>query len=164
MDRRMHSSQVERSEQGVALLLTILLLLIVSAIGVSSLNRAGDELQVASTSRRQLTNVAAAEAALKLVGQQLFNAQAGTGTANAPILVADFAPEMGRNTVVRTGTIGDDGTAKEIQFIGTAGGESGDLRIGYQPSKRRIYRVNVVATDPSGGNVQLQAQFSVRGN
>ncbi len=158
MDRRMNSSQVERSEQGVALLL------IVSAIGVSSLNRAGDELQVASTSRRQLTNVAAAEAALKLVGQQLFNAQAGTGAANAPILVDNFAPEMGLNTVVRTGTIGDDGTAKEIQFIGTAGGESGDLRIGYQPSKRRIYRVNVVAPDPSGGTVQLQAQFSVRGN
>ncbi len=164
MDRPMHHLEIERSEQGVALLLTILLLLIVSAIGVSSLNRAGDELQVGSASRRQLTNVAAAEAALKLVGQQLFQAQAGTGVANAPILVADFAPEMGRNTIVRTGTIGDDGTAKEIQFIGTAGGESGDLRIGYQPSKRRIYRVTVVAPDPSGGNVHLQAQFSVRGN
>ncbi len=164
MQPSMHPGENERSERGVALLLTILLLLIVSAIGVSSLNRAGDELQVASASRRQLRNVAAAEAALKLVGQQLFDAQAGTTAANSPIMVNNFAPEMGLNTVVRTGTIGDDGTAKPIEFIGTAGGESGDLRIGYQPSKRRIYRVNVVATDPSGGNVQLQAQFSVRGN
>ena len=164
MHRRMNHSEIERSESGVALLLTILLLLIVSAIGVSSLNRAGDELQVSSASRRQLRNVAAAEAALKLVGQQLFNAQAGSAAASAPILVNNFAPELGMNTVIRTGTIGDDGTPKQIQFIGTAGGESGDLRVGYQPSKRRIYRVNVVATDPSGGNVQLQAQFSVRGN
>ena len=157
-------SETERSESGVALLLTILLLLIVSAIGVSSLNRAGDELQVASASRRQLRNVAAAEAALKLVGEQLFQAQGGSTAASAPILVNNFAPEMGSNTIVRTGTIGDDGTAKEVQFIGTASGANGDLRVGYQPTKRRIYRVNVVATDPSGGNVQLQAQFSVRGN
>ena len=162
MNRCMNHGEVERSERGVALLLTILLLLIVSAIGVSSLNRAGDELQVGAASRRQLRNVAAAEAALKLVGQQLFDAQSTTA-ASAPIIENNFATEMGLNTVVRTGTIGDDGTAKTIDYIGTATSGAGELRVGYQPPQRLIYRVNVVATDPSGGNVQLQAQFSVRG-
>ena len=157
-------SENARSERGVALLLTILLLLVLSAIGVSSLNRAGDELTESSGSRRRLRNVAAAEAGLKMVGQALFNAQATSGTAIGAINITNFSPEMGLNTVVRTGTIGDDGTPQPVQFIGTAGGENGDLRVGYQPSKRRIYRVNIVASDPSGGNVQLQAQFSVRGN
>ena len=159
-----HHNQTERTESGVALLLTILLLLIVSAIGVSSLNRAGDELTDSSGSRRRLRNVAAAEAGLKMVGQALFDAQATTGAAISSINVTNFASEMGLSTIVRTGTIGDDGTPQPVQFIGTAGGENGDLRVGYQPSKRRIYRVNIVASDPSGGNVQLQAQFSVRGN
>ena len=157
MNPRMQTSEGERSERGVALILTILLLLIVSAIAVSSLNRAGDELQVGSASRRQLRNVAAAEAALKLVGQQLLT-QPET-TANAPIIVSNFAPDMGSNTTVRTGTIGDS-VPKEIELVGYTDKQ---LIMG-SPSftGRRIYRVTVVASDPSGGNVQLEAQFSVR--
>ena len=158
MNSRTNHGEMERSERGVALILTILLLLIVSAIGVSSLNRAGDELQVGSTSRRQLRNVAAAEAALKMVGQQLLTAQSTTA-AEAPIMVNNFSPEMGLNTVVRTGFIGDGGAAGKVELVGVSGQQ---LIIGQAGQGRRIYRVTVVAEDPSGGNVQLQAQFSVR--
>jgi hypothetical protein len=155
----------ERSESGIALLLTILMLLLVSAIGVSSLNRAGDELTVGGASRRQVRNVAAAEAALKLVGSQLAAAQTGTAPPSTPIYLPSFVSELGgRNTLVRTGTIADGGTPQPIQPIGTGSVSGGDLRVNYAPARRLVYRVNVVATDPSGGNVQLQAQFSVRQN
>jgi hypothetical protein len=155
----MQTSEGERSERGVALILTILLLLIVSAIAVSSLNRAGDELQVGGNARRQLRNVAAAEAALKMVGQQLLQAQSEQA-AKAPIMVSNFAPDMGNNTIVRTGSVGDDGYAKEIELVGYT--EKALVIGGQAPPGRRIYRVTVVASDPSGGNVQLEAQFSVR--
>jgi Tfp pilus assembly protein PilX len=154
---RTNHGEMERSERGVALILTILLLLIVSAIGVSSLNRAGDEVQVGATSRRQLRNVAAAEAALKLVGQQLLTAQTATAAENP--IVENFSPEMGLNTRVRTGFIGDGGAPAKVELVGVSGQQ---LIVGQPGQGRRIYRVTVVAEDPSGGNVQLQAQFSVR--
>jgi len=151
-------------EAGIALLLTILMLLMVSAIGVSALNRAGDETTVASASRRQVTNVAAAEAALKLVGDQLRSAQAGSAPASTPVYMPSFVTETnGMTTLIRSGTIGNPNPTP-ITPVGTASISGGDLRVGYGAAPRLIYRVNVVATDPSGGNVQLQAQYAVRQN
>jgi hypothetical protein len=149
-------------ERGVALLLTILTLLLVSALGISALNRAQDERTSSSTSRRKITNVAAAEAALKLVERQLAAAQSGAAPASTPIDIPAFVTEMGGlSTRIRTGTVGD-GAAQQIVPIGLAADKSGDLRVGRGAAPRLIYRVNVVASHPTGANVQLQAQFSVK--
>jgi len=157
------SSRHER-EGGIALLLVIMMLLLVSALGIAALNRAGDEMSEGSSSRRQVRNLAAAEAGLKLVGAQLAAAQAGSAPPSTPIYVTDFVTESGGlSTQVRTGRLTDT-TAQPITPVGTAAASGGDLRVGYGAAPRLIYRVNVVATDPSGGNVQLQAQFSVKQN
>ncbi len=158
------SNDPNASESGIALLLAILMLLMVSAIGISALNRAEDESFVSGASRRQVTNVAAAEAALKLVGAQLQTAQAGSAPPSTPISVSAFTTEIsGMPIALRSGVIGDP-TAHQITPIGTASVSGGDLRVGYGAAPRLIYRINVVASDPTGGSVQLQAQYAVRQN
>ena len=152
-------------ESGIALLLTILMLLLVSAIGVSALNRAGDEQVVSAASRRQVTNVAAADAALTLVGNQLASSQVGAAPASTPLNLPTFVTDStGLSTSIRTGTIGDPNPQSIIPIGTAAASDGGDLRVGKGAAPRLIYRVNVVATDPSGGNVQLQAQYAVRQN
>lgn len=149
------------NESGIALLLTILMLLLVSAVGVSALNRAGDENTVATASRRQVTNMAAAEGALKMAEAQLLAAQAGTPTPTTSINFPNFIQENnGRATSVRSGTVGNS-AAVPIEPIGTRPVQGGDARYG-KAMVRLIYRVSVVATGPRGGNVQLEAQYAVR--
>jgi len=151
-------------ESGIALLLAILMLLMISAIGVSALNRAGDESIVAGASRRKLTNVAAAEAALKIVGQQLQAAQASSSLSSPPLNLADFVVESNGSPIsIRSGTI-DNPTALPINPVGVAPDKGGDLRMGKETPPRLIYRINVVASDRTGGNAQLQAQYAVRQN
>jgi len=151
-------------EQGIALLLTILLLLLVSAIGVSALNRAGDEQVEARASRRQVANLAAAEAALKSVDDQLRRFPPGSPAAQAPIQNTSFSPTgTGLATTYRTGRREDPGP-QPLPDPRTAHG-GGDLRQGNAASTvgmRLIYRTTVTAQDPSGGVVQLRAQYAVR--
>lgn len=163
-DPALHESRraTANGERGIALLITILILLLVSAIGISALNRASDENLSAAASRRQVTNMAAAEAAMKLVERQLRTAQGGASNAKAPISIPNFIPEQsGLSTAIRTGTIGTP-APQEIDLVGTVRDEDQDMRIG-RSVPRFIYRARVVATDPGGGNVQIHAQFGVRG-
>lgn len=67
-----HESKLQ-SEAGVALILTVMLLLLVSALGLSALQHAGDEKTVAASSRKKLSLVYAADAALSVASDQLLN-------------------------------------------------------------------------------------------
>ena len=172
-------------ESGVALILTVLILLLflgqgmsvswmilglvmllVSAIGVSALNRAGDEKAISTASRRQIANLAAADAGLRVVRAKLESVAGSSAALNQSIEIDDTSmfldPHSNLPTHIRTGTIG--GGVDTIEQLGTGGIEAGDeLSVGAnQASTRRaVYRVNITATDPSGGNTQVQAQFSV---
>jgi Tfp pilus assembly protein PilX len=149
-------------ESGIALVVTVLLLLLVSAIGISALNRAGDEKIVSTVSRRQVSNLSAAEAGLRLVQAQLENNTVGIPPDTALSRPGLFQDVSGLFTGVRSGTV-DTATAQKIQPVGYTIPDGSEVRTGGGgAAPRLVYRVNVVASDPSGGNVQVQAQFSVR--
>lgn len=161
--------RARREESGIALVVTVLLLLLVSAIGISAMNRAGDERVISTASRRQLANLAAAEAGMRIISEQLRSAGSGTGAPtvqiNLPSVDLFKDPVSGLYTKVRSGQIGSS-AIEPIRSIGgsQAGQEEGDeLSAGKNSAsgRRMVYRVNVTATDPSGGNTQVQAQFSV---
>jgi len=168
-------AELESAQSGMALLLTVLVLLMVSAIGISALNRAGDENAIASSSRRKLTTLQAAEAGLKLISDR-FQPVPGQATVSVPAPLNEpnmIVDHSGFATAVRSGTI-ESSVPSQITRVGqtrdsgiSENGEAAasELRIsggGSGTGYRFIYRVEVVATDPGGGNVQLQSQFSVR--
>lgn len=160
----------ERSEAGMALLITVVILLMVSAIGISALNRASDETAIAGSSRRKLTTLQAAEAGLSMVSDEFAVSSVVPQPVNNTSMIVDVT---GLKTGVRTGTIDSSVPAQIIRVgqtrdtgVDSSGKSKGsELRItggGSGNGWRYIYRVEVVATDPGGGNVQLQSQWSVR--
>lgn len=160
-------------EHGLALLVTVMLLLLISAIGLTALNHAQSENMVAGSSRRKLTTLYAADALLNVVASQLANPTV-SGPAIVPVDRPQFLPvysnvdasggggTTGLFTSARTGTI-DNMAPQPIDRIGTADpGDGEDIRVGAgAPIARGVYRVSVVANEPGGGNVQLQAQYVV---
>jgi len=159
-------------EQGIALLITVMLLLMVSAIGITALNRAGGEESLQKNSTRKAHTLAAAEAGVNMITNRLFLMQstnsAVIGVAqnltdplvplDQPQLIQD---EYGFWTPVRTGTV-DSAVPQPLERKDAKTPEGYTLNVGEQPWVWRIYRASVVATDPGGGNVQIQTQYRVR--
>lgn len=150
-----------KGEQGIALIITVLLLLMISAIGIAALQHAGDERTVGASSRRKLLTVHAADAAMNVMADRLRTGTPSQPNFTAPMDVPNFmqAPN-GLPIAVRSGTT-DSGVAMPVLKVGTAAASGGQLNIGSVSQSYGIYRVGIVATDPGGGRAQLQAQFKV---
>jgi Tfp pilus assembly protein PilX len=164
--RRQRDTEPQSSEAGMALLITVIVLLLVSAIGISALNRAGDETAVAGSSRRKISTLQAANAGLAMLEKQ-FEPVMGQAALIVPPPLNErelMVDHNGLATSVRSGTI-ETSVPQPIKRVGQSQDRSNELRAGSTGGRARfIYRVEVVATDPSGGNVQLQSQFSVVDN
>lgn len=177
MDRQ---NQSLRSEQGIALLVTVILLLMVSAIGLTALNRAGDEESLQRNSTRKTHTLAAAEAGVNMitnrllqqqsVNQAVVNPAAGPGPVQGQGLADPLAPldeqqliqdDFGFWTPVRTGTV-DSAVPQPIERKDAKTPDGYTLNAGEQPWVWRIYRATVVASDQGGGNVQVQTQYRVK--
>ena len=161
-----------RGEQGIALLITVMLLLMVSAIGITALNRAGSEESLQKNSTRKAHTLAAAEAGVNMITNRLFLMQATNSAVVLPGLALSdpLAPldqpqliqdEYGFWTPVRTGTV-DSAVAQPLERKDSMTPPGYTLNVGEQPWVWRIYRATVVATDPGGGNVQIQTQYRVK--
>ena len=159
-----------RSEEGIALLMTVMLLLIVSAMAVAALDRVRDEQQSTKNSVRYVANFSAAEAGLAMVKAQLEGPQVNGYPDTSPLDRRNFiknATEADNpfGVSLRTGTI-DNATPIQIEKVGEDISEGGasEMRAGaiIPGSSKLIYRVNVVAEDPGGGHTQIQAQFAVQ--
>ena len=68
-------SHLVQSQQGIALVITVLLLLMISALGLAALRHAGDESTIAASSRRKLAVVYAADAAMNMMAERLLNGE-----------------------------------------------------------------------------------------
>ena len=144
-----------REERGVALLIAVIMLLLISAIGIAALQHAREESTGGGRSRHHTRNLHAADGVLSLVVQQL--AAENPQNRQLPVDFANFIqdPTSGVWTRGRTGTP-DNPAAQPIRHCGNAT-RSGDA-LGQFP--RNIYCVNVLASD-TGGRVGLQAQYAV---
>ena len=152
-------SALAREESGIALLIAVVLMLMVSAIALQALNRARDEGVGSASSRRKVSTLVAADAMLALVKNQLMTSTTQFPDTN-PIDEVDFIEYAnGLATSVRTGTIANP-TAQSIVKVGQTQREGSQLNVNAPNTfSYGVYRTGVVATDPSGGSVQLQAQF-----
>jgi len=144
-----------REESGVALLIAVILLLLISAIGIAALQHAKEESSGSGRSRHHTRNLHAAEGILQLVVQQL--TEVNPANRQLPVDFANFIqdPVSGFWTSGKTGTE-EAAAAEAIRHCGNSS-RSGDA-IGQFP--RNIYCVNALASD-GGGRVGLQAQYAV---
>ena len=180
-----HQISKLNSEAGVALILTVMLLLLVSALGLSALQHAGNEHTVSASSRKKLSLVYAADAALNVASDQLLNSGAqypvyqidGIECANMGMVwyAQDVDPNTpwqgsgcglfndnsGQPVVVRTGTV-DDPTPQIVQRVGRTSGSVQQINVNAAGTiSYGIYRVGVVAHEAGGGRAQVQAQITI---
>ncbi len=150
-----------RNEAGMALLLAVILMLLISAIGLGALQSATGESSAGGRSARKLRTFFAAEAGMGMVLQQLDNTKnqyPDISALDEQQLVQDA---YGGFTQVRTGTADND-VPQEVRRVGRSRQEGGALNVNSANTYTfGIYRADVVATDPAGGRVELQAQLSV---
>lgn len=150
-----------RDESGIALLIAVILMLMVSAVALSALDRARQENLGSTAGRRKVATLIAADAGLRLVEDQLLNG--GSATPNtAPLQNLSFiTASNGLATTFRTGEI-NSSTALPIMKVGGTVREGGQLNVGGSGTfSYGVYRSGVVAADPGGASVQLNAQWSV---
>ncbi len=152
--RPMNSIQM-RDQSGVALLISVILMLLISAIGIAALQHAKQESSASGRARHHTRNLHAADGVLQIVVQQL--TADNPANRQLPIDFANFIqdPISGFWTSAKTGT-DQAAPAEQIRHCGNAT-RSGDA-LGQFP--RNIYCVNVLASD-GGGRVGLQAQYAV---
>jgi len=152
------------NQEGIALIISLLFLLAVSAMGLSALSRAQDENVVGSASRRHLMHVMAADAGVKLALRQLESS--GGASLNTQALDVANVDGAGPGAIrIRSGTLGDP-ASQPIQFLQyvadpTSGGQ---LNLGSGNGgggQLAIYRVNIVADNATNAAVQVQAQIAI---
>ena len=147
-------------EAGIALIVTVLLLLLVSALGTAALQNAGNESNVSVNSRRKLTVVYSADSALNLViGKLTTNSQfPDTTPVDEPSLLTD---DGGYPISVRTGDT-QTTVPQPVLRVGRTTAPGSQLNINSSNTLSfGVYRAGVVASDSGGGRAQLQAQFIV---
>src|SRR5262245_4801128 len=109
--------QKSTNESGVALLLTIIMLLLFSAFAISSLNRVQDDSVNSGASRSYVMNISAASAGVNIALAQLKSSAGGLSVNTAPINIPDLTlTGAGQGTSIRSGVLGNS-TPQPIQFV-----------------------------------------------
>jgi len=152
-----------RDERGMALLVAIVLLLLMSALGITALQHAQTEASASGRSRRKDATLYAGEAGLSMVQQRLLSNWGGGSMASFTIDEAALVSDgFGNPIAVRTGRP-ENAAAEAIGGSGTGRAEAPDgfmLNLGNQGAQSfSAIRADVVATDSGDGMVHLQAQY-----
>lgn len=157
-------------ESGMALLIAVIVLLLMSALGLAALQHSGEEASGSGRARRKDATLYAAESGLAMIKAQVKEALRVTGpdfvvvfddattvedTFGNPIHVRSGIPSGGTlpATVgaIRVVKEGAENTEGHMLNVGASGGQSG-----FNP-----LRVDVTAMDAGNGLVHLIAQYRV---
>ena len=160
---RVNRSGVVRDERGAALLISVVLLLLMSALGITALQHAQDEASASGRSRRKDATLYAGEAGLAMVQSNLLSSYNGATmpsfTIDEPALVSDG---YGNPIAVRSGRP-ENAVPESIGGIGSGVAEAPDgylINLGNQSAQAfSAVRADIVATDTGNGTVHLQAQY-----
>ncbi len=154
-----------RDERGAALLISVVLLLLMSALGITALQHAQDEASASGRSRRKDATLYAAEAGLAQAQSIMLAGTSAPGgiapfTINAPALVSDG---HGNPIAVRSGRPTNP-VPESIDGNGSGLGETPDgYQLGAGAPVFHAVRADIVATDSGNGTVHLQAQYRLYG-
>jgi hypothetical protein len=139
-----------RDESGVALLVAVLLLLMVSAIGVAAMDHSRGDSEQSGSSRRATITFHAADAAIQRGLSQL---------QDSPARLDAFQATLADGTIYRSGARSASG-AQPIPAPETGPPPSGyaiNLGAGYLT---HVYNHTVSAFGPGNASLELQARYS----
>ncbi len=159
----MRSIQLSKptAEDGIAVLIAVILVLMISALAITTLQHSSQEAQSSGRARHQLRHLHAADGLLEVAVWQLIADEPFINQAAIDYTEFIQDPHSEVWTSVRTGTL-DAPAGQDIQKNG-----GGQPRDGYSldgPIRYFSYTVNVTASDENnatGGRLGLQAQYSV---
>jgi Tfp pilus assembly protein PilX len=138
-------------ESGMALLIALLLLLVMSAIAVSAIEHSGEESSVAGRFRRTAVTFHAADAGAQVALNRL---------SQTPPQTAAFSLNTSDGTTYRTGSK-TDSSAQPISTVGVGPPPDGYcIGVGASCYVRQIYRTPVTASSTDGSVAELEVQFS----
>lgn len=132
----------KKQPEGIALILAVLILLLMSAIGIAAIEHAGAESMLSASSRRYTQTFYAADAGLQMALGQIMESPT-----NLEPFTADL--ENGKTSI----------QGEEIVQSGIGAppeGYSLNIGTGYQS---RVYRVRVSAEGANGSTVRLEAKI-----
>jgi type IV pilus assembly PilX-like protein len=172
MTHTTHQSLVRaaRSQDGMALLIAVIVLLLMSALGLAALQHAGDEASGSGRARRKDATLYAADSGIKMIQVKLLTTYVASPTMSPvnldeptlvkdgfgnPIAIRSGAPQNGTIPAAPASIAADPNVPSE-------NAEGYMLNQGNQGSQQfRPVRADVTALDIANGMVHLQAQFSV---
>jgi len=170
-----HTNSLERrtraakAEDGMALLIAVIVLLLMSALGLAALQHASDEASGSGRSRRKDATLYAADSGLKLLQVRLLtNFVASPNmtpvSLDEPTLIKDG---YGNSIAIRSGSPENGGLPAAPAAVGPSAGPSQHaegymINTGGQGTQSfKPARADVTALDVANGMVHLQAQFTV---
>ena len=172
MDRMTRLTGRIRDERGMALLIAVILLLLMSALGVAALQHAGDEASGSGRSRRKDATLYAAEAGQAMAQARWYQStqamSSGEMTIDEPALVTDA---YGNPIAVRSGVPSASGLPTSPANLDDklkTGKGAVPSRDGFMLNQQgpntwnfRVVRADIVAQDSGNGLVHLLAQYSL---
>ena len=158
-----------RAEDGMALLIAVVVLLLMSALGLAALQHAGDEASGSGQARRKDATLYAADSGIKMIQVSLLNNVSTSSTTpvtlDQPTLITDgFGnPIPIRSGAPQNGTMPPAPVAVAPDPNQPSQPPQGFMLNQNSPNSEvfRPVRADVTALDVANGMVHLQAQFSV---
>jgi len=167
---RAEVSRAARDERGMALLIAVIVLLLMSALGLAALQHSGDEASGSGSSRRKDATLYAAESGLTMAQVRLLDKYWSSPTMS-PIIVdeAEMVEDAhGYGIAVRSGPPQNGTLPNPAVPIGATSGGSAEnaagymLNVGNQGAQSfKPVRADITALDVGNGMVHLQSQFRV---
>jgi Tfp pilus assembly protein PilX len=157
-------------EEGMALLIAVIVLLLMSALGLAALQHAGDEASGSGRARRKDSTLYAADSGIKIIQMKLLTTYVASPSMSAvnldePTLVKDA---LGNPIAIKSGAPENGTLPTAAQSIAADPNVPSENQDGYMlnqgsPASQqfRPVRADVTALDVANGMVHLQAQFSV---
>jgi type IV pilus assembly protein PilX len=141
-----------RGEQGLALIMAVLLLLLVTGIGISAIHHSGEDSMLTGSFRRRVVTFYAADAGIQFATNQV---------RQNPPLTTPFTQTLTDGTVLRSGPR-TAGSAEPLTSLGYGPPPDGTcINVGASCYRSDLYRAIVAAFAPSQATAELEAQFSV---
>ncbi len=149
---RLARAGAPRDERGVALILAVLLLLLVSGVGIAAIEHSGQESAAAGSRRRTATTFYAADAAIQYATNQL---------SRSPAVLDAFQLTLADGTTIRSGPR-SAAAAEPLTALGTGPPPDGAcINLGGACFRSDLYRATVSALGPATGAAELEGQYSV---
>jgi hypothetical protein len=141
-----------RDEAGVALILAVLLLLMISGIGIAAITHSGDDASLAGSTRRSTVTFYGADAGIQYAINQV---------RQSPPATDPFSFALADGTTLRSGDR-SAGSAQSIPSLGSGPPPDGAcINIGASCYRRDLYRATVSAFGAAASAAELEAQLAV---